>query len=311
MTAADYQLDYNGAVVIGDSTAWEVLSWGGLEEFSARNNDLVIPNGWGALAGSSYVNPKVVVVTVESVNPTDVLLLEAALLPPANATPDTLVPIRWKFPNREELRAMGRCARRVRARDVRAVAGSTRLTFQLEMPDPRAYSAAILSGSVPAFVAGTAGFDLTAGAGADLGFDLTAGAAADLGFDLSGAAGAGLFVAVNNGTVDTYPVLYFSAPAGMSAFSVTNQTTGQTVSFNQTVNVGETMTADMQAAATGVNAAGVATVPVSIGGVSRYGSWTAPRIPLRLVPGSNTLRFDVSAGDQNATCLAVWASAYL
>lgn len=305
MTATDYQLDFNGTIM-GDGTAWDIVSWVGLEMFSTRGSDVVLPTGWGAIPGSSYVDPRVVTIVVESVDPTNMLLLEAALLPPANVSPADLVPIRWKFPNREELRVLGRCSRRIRSRDLTTALGLTRLTFELEIPDPRAYAAASSSGSLAVFVSGSSGFDLVTGAGVDIGFDLVTGAGVDIGFDLVGISGTGLLIATNAGQIDTYPQMYFSAPAGMSSWSVTNQTTAQTFVVNQTVNVGETLIADMQAAATGSTS-----LPISIGGVSRYGSWQAPRTPLRLIPGANVLRFDISVGDPNATCLITWASAYI
>ena len=305
MTATDYQLDFNGTIM-GDGTAWDIVSWAGLEMFATHGSDVVLPTGWGAIPGSSYVDPRVVTIVVESVDPTNMLLLEAALLPPANVSPADLVPIRWKFPNREELRVFGRCSRRVRNRDLTTALGLTRLTFELEIPDPRAYAASALSGSLSVFVSGSSGFDLTVGAGVDIGFDLTVGAGVDIGFDLVGISGSGLLIAMNAGQVDTYPQMVFSAPTGLSSWSVTNQTTGQVFTVNQTVNVGETLIADMQAAATGSTS-----LPISLSGVSRYGSWQAPRIPLRLIPGANLLRFDVATGDPNAACLITWASAYL
>ena len=305
MTASDYQLDFNGTV-IGDGTAWDVVSWDGLEQFSTRGTDVVLPTAWGAIPGSSYVDPRVVTITVESVDPTNILLLEAALLPPANASPDSLVPIRWKFPNREELLVSGRCSRRARARDLTTALGLTQFTFELEIPDPRCYAATPSQVSLTVFVSGSSGFELSAGANVNLGFDLTVDATTNLGFDLVGASGSGLQTLTNAGQVDTYPIIAFSAPAGMSSWSVTNQTTGQVLTIVQTLNVGETLIANMVAAATGT-----ADLPISLSGVSRYGSWQAPRTPLRLIPGPNVLRFDVAAGDLNATALVTASSAYL
>ena len=306
MTAADYQLDFNGTIM-GDGTAWDVVSWAGLEEWTTRGTDVVAPTLWGTIPGSTFVDPKVVTITVESVDPTNMLLLEAALMPPADNSATDLVPIRWKFPNREELKVSGRCSRRARNRDLAATAGLTRLTFELQIPDPRAYSAATTSYSIPVFVAGVAGWDSTAGTGVDAGWDSTAGTTVDAGWDSTvGAAGAGLANVTNSGTVNTYPVITFTAPAGMSAWSVTNQTTGQVLAFTQTLNTGESLIADMQIVATGKPG-----VPISIGGASRYGSWTAPRTPFVLIPGVNLLRFDVPTGDQNAAAALAVQSAYL
>ena len=309
MSAADYQLDFNGTV-IGDGTAWDVVEWGGMKEFTTRGSDVSIPNGWGSIPGNTYVNATTRVVTVESVNPVDILLLEAALTPPSNAAPDTLVPIRWKFPLREEFLCYGRCSRRAQPVSLTTALGLTQFTFELEFPDPRVYSAVLQQASLTVFTAGLSGFDLTAGAGADIGFDLTAGAGVDIGFDLTGTASTGLQTITNSGYVDTYPIITFSPATGISSFSVTNQTTGQTLTINQTLNAGQTLIANMQAAATSTSG-GTTGLPISIGGVSVYGSWQAPRIPLRLVPGANILRFDVNAGDTAATALVTASSAYL
>jgi hypothetical protein len=306
MTAQDYQLDFNGTV-IGDGTPWEVVEWGGLEEFTTRGSDVVAPQLWGALSGSSYVDPRVVTVVVESVNPVDVVLLEAALLPPGQASPDRLVSIRWKFPNREELKANGRCARRSRARDITTGLGLTRVVVELEFPDPRAYAASPSQASLTVFIAGTSGFDLTVGAGADRGFELAVDSGVNLGFDLVGVSASGLATLVNSGTVDTYPTFTFTGiGSGLQQWSVTNLTTGQTSTWVQQVNPGEQLIADMGSVATGSPG-----LPVSLSGVSRYGSWQPPRTPFRLQPGANLCRFDVASGDAASASLVVWSNAYL
>ena len=309
MSAGDYQLDFNGTV-IGDGTPWDVVEWGGMKEFGTRGSDVPIPNAWGSIPGNSYVNSAVRVVTVESVNPVDILILEAALTPPSNAAPDALVPIRWKFPLREEFLCYGRCSRRSQPVNLTTALGLTRFTFELEFPDPRVYSAVLQQASLTVFTAGGSGFELTAGAGADIGFDLTVSSGADIGFDLTGTSSSGLQTITNNGYVDVYPMITFSPATGISAFSVTNVTTGQTLTINQTLNPGQTLIANMQAAATST-ALGVAGLPLSIGGVTVYGSWVPPRIPLRLVPGPNVLRLDVTTGDTAATALVTSPSGYL
>jgi hypothetical protein len=172
--------------------------------------------------------------------------------------------------------------------------------------DPRIYDATPLSNSLPVFVSGSAGIKLSLGAGVDLGTKMTLGAGVDIGLKLVGASGSGLVTCTNAGSVATYPVMTFSAPAGMSAWSVTNQTTGQVFTVVQSISAGESLIADMKAAATGR-----ATLPISVSGASRYGSWQPPRTPFALVPGANVLRFDVATGDPNAACLISWQSATL
>lgn len=309
MTALDYQLDVNGTV-LGDGTVWEVVSWGGLEEFTTRGTDVGIPTGWGAIPGSSYVDPKVVTIVIESSDPSNMLIVEASLLPPQLSAPGALIPIRHKFPNREEMLMYGRVGRRMRQRDLDSALGLTRMTFELEFPDPRIYSAVLQQASLTVFVAGGSGFELATDATTNLGFDLTVDATTNLGFDLVGTSSSGLQTITNLGYVDTYPRMVFSPATGISSFSVTNQTTGQVVTFTQTVNTGQTLIADFQAAATG-SSLGVATIPITVNGTSVYGSWSTPRTPFRLQPGANVLRFDVSVGDSTASALITSPSAYL
>lgn len=309
MTASDYQLDVNGTI-LGDGTAWEIKSWGGLEEFSSRGSDVPFPTAWGSIPGSSYVNSKFVQIVTESVDPSNVLLLEASLVPPQNAAPDALLPIRHKFPNREEMLMYGRIGRRARLRDEASTFGKTGFAFEMEFPDPRIYSAVLQQASLTVFVAGGAGFEYSIGAGANLGFDYTLDAGTNLGFDYTGTNSSGLQTITNLGYIDSYPIFVFAPATGISSFTVTNQTTGQVLTINQTVPAGQTLIADMMAAATSMSS-GAAALPMSIGGSSVYAGWQPPRTPFRLVPGPNVLRFDVAIGDSTATALITAPSAYL
>lgn len=305
--ASDYQLDYNGTI-IGDGTTWDVVSWGGLEEFTTRNTDVTIPAGWGSISGSSFVDPRVVTITIESIDPAAIALLEQVLVPPALSAPSSLVAIRWKFPNREELTAQARCARRGRPRDLTTALGKTSLTFELEIPDPRQYAYAPTAYVGSVFVAGGGGWELNQSSGTNLGWDLNVGATVDLGWELSvGATGSGLIAVVNSGSVETYGVFTFNAGTGLSQWSVTNTTTGVVASFLTALSSGQVLTADMKAAATSSGT----TAPITIGGVARYSAWVAPRTAMAFPPGTSLLRFDIQSGDQLATFALSAASAYL
>lgn len=310
MTAQDYQLDWNGAIVVGDGTLWEIDSWAGLEELTTRGTDVPQPQAWGSIPGSSYVDARVVTIVIESDDPSNMLVAEAAFLPPSESAPDLLSPMRVKFPNREEFLIYGRVARRVRSRDVESTFGVTKMTIEFEFPDPRLYSAVLQQASLTVFVAGSLGLKMSLGAGADLGVKMTLGSGVDLGVKMIGVASTGLSTITNLGYIDAYPIITFSPATGISSFSVTNQTTGQVFTVNQTVSPGQTLIADMQAAKTGMSN-GAAALPMSIGGSSVFGSWVPPRTPLRLIPGANVLRFDVTVGDPAATALVTAPSAYL
>ena len=313
MTAANYQVDFNGTV-IGNGTDVILMDHSGFEQWSTRGSDVPLPTAWGDIPGSSYVESKVVALSVRSQNRTSIAAFEAALIGPTMAAPDALVPVRWKFPDREEFLCYGRCGRRNRVRSVESDTATFnwQFDFELEFPDPRVYAAVLQQVSLTVFVAGGSALDYTVGTGVDLAFEYTVGAGVDLAFEYVGISSSGLQTLTNLGYVDTYPLIVFSPATGISSFSVTNQTTGQVFTVNQTVNVGQTLVADMQAAATATGSLGnTSALPVSIGGVSVYGSWVAPRIPLRLVPGNNILKFSVTAGDTAAAALVTAPSAYL
>jgi tail protein len=265
MTALDYQIDFNGTV-LGDGTPWEVMSWAGLEEFTTRGSDIVLPTAWGAFPGSSYVDPKVVVITVESINPIDMLLLESALLPPQNSTPDTLVPIRWKFPNRDELMVYGRCSRRSRARDQASTLGLTRVTFEMEIPDPRCYSASLtqLSTSIATSSGG-----------------LTFAAPAPFVFGTGGVGGT--VDAANAGTIETPYVIVFTGPLVAPTLEHTAQ--AKILSFTGTLAAGETLVVDSSARTVMLN-----------GTASRYSWLTIASQWFTLQPGSNGLKFSGASG---------------
>lgn len=153
------------------------------------------------------------------------------------------------------------------------------------------------------------GIDLTLDSGAGLGIDLSTGSGADLGVDFAGTPGAFPDAeALNAGTADTFPVVEFRGPSSssMTSFKVTNLTTGAVLQIDTTVNAGESLFADMRAAY------GIAVgSPVTLGGVSRYGSWVSPRTPWHLDPGFNLLRFQVLAGTATgASARVTWRSAW-
>ena len=312
MTAGNYQVDFNGTV-IGNGTDVILMDFSGFEQWSTRGSDVTLPTAWGSIPGSSYVESKVVALSVRSQNRTAIAAFEAALIPPTNAAPDVLVPVRWKYPDREEFLCYGRCARRNRVRSVESDTATFmwQFDFELEFPDPRVYSAVLQQVSLTVFVSSSAALEYTVSSGVNLAFDYTVGAGVDLAFDYVGASSSGLQTITNLGYVDAYPLIVVSPASGISSFVVTNQTTGQVLTVNQTVNVGQTLIVDMQAAATAIGALGSTSVlPISIGGSSVYGSWQPPRIPLRLQPGPNILRFD-AVGDASAAALVTAPSAYL
>ena len=158
------------------------------------------------------------------------------------------------------------------------------------------------------FVAGGAGWELDQASGTNLGWELATGTGVDLGWDLTaGTTSTGLVAVVNSGSVETYGVFTFNPGTGMSQWSITNTTTGVVSSFSSALASGQTLTADMKAAATSSGT----TTPITVGGASRYSAWVAPRTPMAFPPGTSLLRFDVQTGDPLATFALSAASAYL
>lgn len=303
MAVSDYQASFGG-LVVGAGTPWLFAAIDGLETFESRTTDVVSPVLWGTLPGTDFVDERTVTITFRVVGGAAVRQqLENAFLP-GGSTLSTFV---YKLPNREELQMLARCRRRARPIAVDTEYGIVDITVELGMPDPRRYSTTLYQGSASPFITTGGGFELATGSGVNLGFDLTAGAGVNLGFDMSAVVGGGSTFAVNSGNVDTYPTVTFTAPGGMTQWKLSNLTTGESMSFAMTLNPGEQLIADISAIATGKTG-----LPISLAGVSRYASWQAPRIPVRLSPGSNLMRFDVQAGVATGAIAAIsWRNAYL
>lgn len=186
---------------------------------------------------------------------------------------------------------------------------TVRWATTLVAADWRKYDAIEQSVFLGPYTAPTDGIDLTADSGADLGIDFALDSGADLGIDFAGTPGAYPdHEVVNAGSARTYPVVEFRGPSSssMTSFKVTNLTTGGVLQIGTTVNAGESLFADMRAAY-GLSSG----APVTLGGVSRYGSWVSPRTPWYLDPGTNLLRFQVLAGTATgASARVAWRSAW-
>ena len=304
MALSSYQIAVS-ALTIGDNTIYDVKQEEGFTTFTVTDGDDPFPLQWGSISGADEVDARKIRLDIEMLNdPTTVQGFLNAFLPGSD------VALRAMFPEfREEVTISVRVRKRGRVRTIQDVNGVVTATLELTAADPRLYGSTVNTMGVPVFSVGGDSLDLTAGAGADLGFDLTAGAAADLGFDFTGLTSTGLVICTNAGNVDTYPSFLFTPDSGgaMTAWTVTNQTTGEVASFATTLNPGSTMLVDFSMVATSKTGS-----PVTIAGSVVYSAWQQPRTPLRLIPGNNTLRFDVTAGTSGgATCLVSWQNANL
>lgn len=116
-----------------------------------------------------------------------------------------------------------------------------------------------------------------------------------------------LMVAVNMGTGPAYPVIRITGPPTGAATRVTltNVTSHDVFDVSASLGPGNELIADMRS-----RVAGAAVSPVTIDGVSKYGSWQAPRIPFALAPGTNYLMFEVEPVGTAVTCTIEYRSTW-
>lgn len=307
--ALDYSFTFNG-LAFGNGTNIQITKADGLEDLpeirtsdklrGAADGELV---GLDLLAGRSITLELLVLDSGAGDYFTTIEACKSAFTLGASET--ALV---WQLPGRTQRSALSRCRRRSISvnNDYQYRYGVVIVEFHAT--DPRAYDPLALQATANSYQAGTSGISLSVGTGVDRGVELPTGVGVNLGFDLTGLAGIGAINCINNGSTFTYPVITFGAGSGITGWSITNQTTGVTDTFNTVLGAGQVMVVDMHAAMYG----SPTTIPVAINGASSYNAWAAPRSPLALAPGINVVIFLVATGDTaNATCQLQWQSAYL
>jgi hypothetical protein len=308
MTLADLQASFGG-VTVGCDTIYDLTTWEGLDGWDVRSNDQVLPNLWGAQPGGDFVNGRTFTVGL-AMNTGDAgwLPLEAAWLPPGQHEPTTLSTFTFKATEYPERQCDCRVRRRARARsgNSEAPGGLVEWFFEFAAPDPRLYSTTLSSVLVGNYVSDTLSLDSSTGSGGDLAIDSTTGSGGDLAVDATGVTSTGLQNAYNAGNVDTYPTFTFTTDSTAAQWTLYNDTTGEQVAFAYSLVTGSEFVADMAAVATGKIGPAI-----TINGSSTYGSWSTPRVPMRLAPGTNDLRFVVDSGSSGTTCEVEYRSAYL
>jgi hypothetical protein len=307
MALADFQASFNG-LTIGPGTSYDIFSVEGIDDWGVRSNDQTLPNLWGAQAGGDFVEPRTIILGVQMTSSLGVSApLETAFVPSAQAAPTALQPLVFKLPDRQEVQVQCRVRRRGRARTPETEVSMVRWLFEIAAPDPRLYASTSTVTVMTPYAADTTALDLTAGSGTGLAFDLTVSSGTGLAFDFTGVAGSGSVAIANAGNVDTYPSFTFATTAAMASWHVINDTTGETASFAYALVPGHTVVADMAGVATGSTV-----LPVTLDGASNYPIWVSPRVPVRLVPGTNILRFFVDSGTApGSTCTVTMRSAWL
>lgn len=308
MTLADLQASFAG-VTVGCDTIYDLTTWEGLDGWDVRSNDQVLPNLWGEQPGGDFVNGRKFVVGVAMLtSDAGWTALEDAWLPPRQGDPTALTTFTFKAPERPERQLDCRVRRRDRPRtgDTEIVGGVVQWLFEFAAPDPTLYGSTLKSVGLTNYVSDTVTIDSSTGSGADLAVDSTTGSGADLAIDGVGTSATGEQNLRNDGNVDTFPQFTFTTDSEVTAWTLINDTTGETASFVYDLFTGSEFVADMAAVATGKIGPAV-----TINGSSTYGSWQTPRTPMRLAPGDNQVRFIVDAGSTGSVCLAEYRDAYL
>lgn len=269
---------YNG-LVFGEGTDWITSQVENLLGYESRISDVPLPQRDGDLLVARWAAGRIVVVPF-------LILGDGAH---ADRRLSWLAAFEASDPRREHWlvfkdhggRYMVRC-RVARRRVEQNVAGARSLSapavVELKLADPRIYDAdAWLQSALPPFgVPVFPGFNLPV---AQLPINMSAPSNADN-------------LVENTGQTTAYPVIRVTAVgSNMTAFELTNITTGETVEVNTTVNVGQTLIIDMDGLARGT-----AGPHIHIEGASRYGSWVHPRTLWGLVPGFNYLQAAATGG---------------
>lgn len=302
MALADYQLSFNG-LTIGNGTDYDLTALEGLEGFESRTNDQTLPTFWGSQPGGAFPQARVIIVGVQSFPELteEAAAVESSFLPASQVTPTALLPLTFKLPDQVEKRVTVRCDRRNRTRTT-GETGQEMATWLLQLvaPDPRVYASEESITVAGAYIVDSSGLDYTASSGADLGFDMTASSGADLGFDYTGTVGGGGVSVTNDGDVDTYPSFTFETTASIATWTVINDTTDEQASFSFMLVPGHQVVVDMAGVATGSTVS-----PVTVDGAANYAIWQSPRVPIRLIPGLNLLRFVVTSGTTAGTTATI------
>jgi hypothetical protein len=155
-------------------------------------------------------------------------------------------------------------------------------SMAFECANPRIYSTVQKSETLGVFSTG--------GEGVDWGIDFEV--------DFSAVAGGGIDVVhTNAGNTNAYPLVRFYGPnvGTCDGVELQNLTTGVNLTIDTPILIGQILTADMSARATGAGRR-----IIDLDGSSRYGDWVLPRETFFLHKGDNVLRL-VLTGSSTST----------
>jgi hypothetical protein len=282
MSTTDYTIEL-GSLLMGPGTDYIITKWEGYGISSFRTSDDPAPLQHGTWTGPEYLPGRDVTidVLVRGDSAEDVVTSLEALLAAwyLDTTVDgygTKLPLQVKIPGLDERYLYGR-PRRAKVATDRIVGANAQVSLEFFGSDPRWYSATLHTETINGGSAAT-------GYGYAKAYD----------YGYGGGAG-NLVVATNAGSFPTTPSVTIYGP--VTNPYIENTTTGETVYFDITLGVGETLVVDFT------------DKTVLLGGTtSRYntkrGTWWA------LVPGNNSIRLGgTSAGTPTAS--VSWRDAWV
>lgn len=295
MALADYQFKYRG-LTFGADQAIKVEAVEGLDDLSVAVGDIRLPRNHGAIPGLHTVNPREVVLRliVRGDKRSQALAdsVSEAMAVFASSR-DTAYPLSFKEPGMPVRRINTRVIGRARPRHPGTTHGMEKIVVRMIAADPRIYADTEESSLLNPYDVG--------GGGADYDFDY----GVDFALDTSGE-----LTLTNGGDSWAYPRLRFYGPDSgtVTGVKVTNTTTGVVFDLDSDILTGQIIDADMRR----IVAADPGDDPfISLGGSSRWGDWQLPRTPLYLVPGDNTLRFEVTGTSTDAQCVVTFRDCWL
>ena len=277
----DYQWRY-GDLTLGRGTDYGIRAVSGLEDLSIRSGSIPTPRRDGSIQADHFVSSREIVmeITVAGVKDSDERAdLLAALYAQFNRS-DEPVSLSFKEPGYARRNVWARVIGRSVPRNPSS-AFVRASTFRLIAEDPRIYSVDRKDGIMDVYDSATGGFDFPAT------FPET--------FSIHTAT---TEVNINNeGDADAYPLItVFGPPTGtLTAMEITNTRNGDVLDIDTTLVIDQVLTIDMRAYIT-ANGDDI----ISLDGSTRFGDWQTPRIPLRIAPGDNVLRFEISGTSTDA-----------
>jgi hypothetical protein len=287
VTLLDGQLSYNG-LTFGMYTDYLVTLATDLEGVSIRSGDRELPRGHGSVPGPHFAVARQPVLDIAVGGTTaqmDALVQDLADTFAPQSVP---LPLVWKRPDIPERVVYARPLQFAPPRS----AGLRRLKVALTCADPRIYSNTTRTVSVPRYTASGGGIEWPV----DWPLDFSAGVSLDA-------------TATNAGAADAYPTVRFFGPTDggtVTSVTLTNVTTGESITIATTITAGQTLTFDGRAFITGSG-----DLVVGLDGASRYGSWTQPRVPLRIPPGDSLLRFTTAGTSTAVACVLSYQDVWL